>query len=202
MHSAHLWLLERSAGCFPGCLEHYLPLPYITTSPLAPSPHPSPSSLTSPLPFLPYLTLPPSPHTSSFLPHRTPLPSSLTATQVSKSQDQLPKSAASSETQRTGVTSSVGSQKRKRVESNETYVPPPNPYLEPEEGEGEVEEPSPTLAWLADASFVDSDGETVGREKLDRAEIIGVSTLGICVLIWHRSVTGLYESCSLLTIPV
>ncbi len=69
---------------------------------------------------------------------------------------------------------SIGSV-RKRVESNETYVPPTNPYAKPEEEVREEEEVvSPTQAWLGDATLVDSDGETIGRAKLDQAEIIGV----------------------------
>lgn len=60
-------------------------------------------------------------------------------------------------------------------------MPPDNPYIQVEADEGEVEEESsPTEAWLADAIFTDSDDEPVGREKLDRAEIIGVS-VSYCV---------------------
>ena len=39
----------------------------------------------------------------------------------------------------------------------------------------EVEPPvSPLEAWLADAQFTDCFGEVVSREKLERAEVIGV----------------------------
>ena len=67
--------------------------------------------------------------------------------------------------------------KRVTIQSRETYVPPPNPYLDNELANGAEEEPpppSPVAAWLGDAQLVDCLGELVGREKLDRAEIIGV----------------------------
>ena len=74
----------------------------------------------------------------------------------------------------------TASKPRRAVESNEAYHPPPNPYLAEQEinGDAKVEDvpPSPTVSWLGEeATFVNCFGETVDREKLDRAKIIGVS---------------------------
>ncbi len=47
-----------------------------------------------------------------------------------------------------------------------------------------MEPPSPTASWLGEkALFVDCFGEAVGREKLDRAEIIAVSVQCVCVCV-------------------
>ncbi len=51
--------------------------------------------------------------------------------------------------------------------------------------EESVEPPSPTGGWLGEkALFVDCFGEAVGREKLDRADIIAVSVYSVCVCVW------------------
>ncbi|XP_064391177.1 uncharacterized protein LOC135339010 isoform X2 [Halichondria panicea] len=65
---------------------------------------------------------------------------------------------------------------RKGVQSQDEYRPPPNPYLDDSsEIEESMEPPSPTASWLGEkALFVDCFGEAVGREKLDRAEIIAL----------------------------
>ena len=79
------------------------------------------------------------------------------------------------EPQQPGTPSPSNAQKRRTVESVKTHTPPSNPSLEPEQGQV-AEELSPTMAWLKDASFANSDEEPVSQERLDRAEIIGVGT--------------------------
>ena len=83
---------------------------------------------------------------------------------------------------------------RRSVESQEEYRPPPNPYLRDDSEdlkEETPEPPSPTAKWLGeDTMFVDCFGEGVGREKLDRAELIAVSMFHMyvhveCVLYEH-----------------
>ena len=71
---------------------------------------------------------------------------------------------------------------RKIVASKEEWTPPTNHIYEdmPEGGEEEgAAEAMPTVspleAWLGDAQFVNCFGEVVSREKLEDAEIIGVS---------------------------
>jgi hypothetical protein len=71
---------------------------------------------------------------------------------------------------------------RKIVASKEEWTPPTNHIYEdmPEGGEEEgAAEATPTVspleAWLGDAQFVNCFGEAVSREKLEDAEIIGVS---------------------------
>ena len=63
--------------------------------------------------------------------------------------------------------------------SKEEWTPPTNHVYEdmPEgdEEEGAAPTVSPLEAWLGDAQFVNCFGEVVSREKLEDAEIIGVS---------------------------
>ena len=76
------------------------------------------------------------------------------------------------------------SQTRRNVESNETYTPPPNPYLEDPAAAAaaaaaEEEEATPmashTELWLErEAVLVDCFDEVVSREKLEIADLIGV----------------------------
>ena len=64
------------------------------------------------------------------------------------------------------------------MDSNETYIPPPNPYLEDDKEEEQVvpKKPSSTETWIdPEAMFVDCFDAVVDREKLDQAELIGVS---------------------------
>ena len=76
-----------------------------------------------------------------------------------------------------------GRPRRKTVESKDVYKPPLNPYLEEEEGE-EPQPPSPTVSpteeWLGDSPIIDCFDEAQSRNKLDNADVIGVSleTLG------------------------
>ena len=68
---------------------------------------------------------------------------------------------------------------RRVVASKEDWTPPPNHlYEDIPEGEESTEAPpivSPLDAWLGEAQFIDCFGESVSREKLEGAEIIGVS---------------------------
>ena len=69
---------------------------------------------------------------------------------------------------------------RKVIESNETYVPPPNPYLEAEEDpEEELKKPSVIEKWMdSSVILVDCFEEIVNKEKLEGADLIGVSRCG------------------------
>lgn len=76
--------------------------------------------------------------------------------------------------------SPTSSSSRKIVKSNETYVAPPNPNLtEPDDEEVTEATPtksSPTEVWLdRKARLVDCFNESVNRDKLEQADIIGVS---------------------------
>jgi thiol-disulfide isomerase/thioredoxin len=64
---------------------------------------------------------------------------------------------------------------RKVLASKEDWTPPSNHMYEDIPAAEEVEPPvSPLEAWLADAQFTDCFGEVVSREKLERAEVIGL----------------------------
>lgn len=81
-------------------------------------------------------------------------------------------------------TAASSSPSRKAIEPKETHVPPSNPYLEEEEEEETMAEDqpkklSPTSKWIdSSVVFVDCFEEVMGREKLDSADVIGVS--GLC----------------------
>ena len=81
------------------------------------------------------------------------------------------------------ATSSLTSQQRQVIESNETYVSPPNPYLEDEglEMEIEAEPKNPCLIemWIdSSVVLVDCFEGVVNHDKLNTVDIIGVS---VCV---------------------
>lgn len=68
---------------------------------------------------------------------------------------------------------------RKIVASKEDWTPPTNHLYEDMPKEEEVAKATPTVspleAWLGDAQFVNCFGEVASPEKLEEAEIIGVS---------------------------
>ena len=83
------------------------------------------------------------------------------------------------------------SPRRRTIESNETYKIPPNPYLEDEEGEASPPPPvSPTLEWLEEVPIVDCFNESISREKLDNADIIGVCG-SQCVCLVHSLISAM-----------
>lgn len=79
---------------------------------------------------------------------------------------------------------SLPSQQRHVIESNETYVPPPNPYLEEEqEMEEEPKISFPTEKWMdSDVVLVDCFEEVVDQEKLNKVDLIGVSRCGVVLM--------------------
>ena len=65
---------------------------------------------------------------------------------------------------------------RRVVASKEDWTPPTN-HIHEDMPSAEEDEPtvSPLEAWLGDAQFTDCFGEPASREKLENADIIGVS---------------------------